>query len=113
VTVGTVIVTTAVDSEAAAARLSRGAVEVRLAACGQVIGPITSTYWWNGALETAQEWTIAFKTTEANVAALSDHLEAAHPYDVPEIVVTPVIGGNRAYLEWVETETRAGEPLRP
>jgi periplasmic divalent cation tolerance protein len=101
-----VIVTTTVDSEAAAQRLSRAAVEVRLAACGQVIGPITSTYWWEGEIETAQEWTVAFKTIEAAAAALIDQLKEDHPYDVPEVLVAPVTVGNPAYLGWVEAETR-------
>ena len=30
------------------ARLSRSLVERRLAASGQVSGPISSTYWWRG-----------------------------------------------------------------
>ena len=102
------MVTTTVDSEDAAAHLSRGAVEGRLAACGQVIGPITSTYWWEGQIETAREWTVIFKTTEAASAALMEHLRRVHPYDVPEVLVTPVIAGNPAYLAWVTAETQTG-----
>ena len=102
----TVIVTTTVDSEDLAAQLSRAAVESRLAACGQVMGPIMSTYWWEGQVETAQEWTVVFKTTGAAAPALIAHLKDAHPYDVPEILVTPVTAGNPAYLGWVEAQTR-------
>jgi len=105
--VATVIVTTTVDSEDAAAGLSRAAVEARLAACGQVVGPISSTYWWNGELETAREWTVVFKTTEAVAESLIAQLKENHPYDVPEVLVTPVTAGNPAYLGWVESETIA------
>lgn len=105
--VGTVIVTTTVDSADAADQISKAAVRARLAACGHVFGPITSTYWWQDKLETAQEWTVAFKTTEANSEAPIEHLRASHPYDVPEVLVTPVTAGNPAYLGWVESETRA------
>jgi len=106
--VSVVIVTTTVDSEDAAGQLSREAVEQRLAACGQVVGPITSTYWWEGQIETAREWTAVFKTTAEASKALVEHLRKIHPYDVPEILVTPVTAGNPAYLGWVAAETRAG-----
>jgi len=106
--VNVAIVTTTVDSEDAAGQLSHEAVEHRLAACGQVVGPITSTYWWEGQIETAREWTVIFKTTAEASRALVEHLRKVHPYDVPEVLVTPVTAGNPAYLGWVATETRAG-----
>jgi periplasmic divalent cation tolerance protein len=105
--VSVVIVTTTVDSEDVAGQLSRGAVERRLAACGQVVGPITSTYWWEGQIETAREWTVVFKTTVTAAKALIEHLLTVHPYDVPEVLVTPVTAGNPAYLGWVATETQS------
>ena len=88
--------------------LSRSAVEARLAACGQVVGPIKSTYWWEGKVETAQEWYVVFKTTTERYPALEAHIREQHSYDVPEIVVTPIVAGNPAYLDWVTTETRQG-----
>ena len=97
-----------VDSEGVAAELSRGAVRVRLAACGQVSGPIVSTYWWEGKVDSAREWTVVFKTEEAVAPSLIEHLVQRHPYDVPEVLITPVLGGNPAYLEWVAAQTRDG-----
>ncbi|MGH3847943.1 MAG: divalent cation tolerance protein CutA, partial [Pseudonocardiaceae bacterium] len=41
------------------------------------------------------------------------HLRSAHPYDVPEIVATPVIGGNPDYLRWITAETRDERAERP
>jgi periplasmic divalent cation tolerance protein len=101
-----VIVTTTIDDRGKAKDLARGAVLARLAACGQVGGPITSTYWWQGEVEDTEEWTVAFKTTTDRSEALVEHLKQAHSYDVPEILVTPVTGGNDAYLGWVAEETR-------
>ena len=68
-------------------------------------GPVTSTYWWEGRVETAQEWTIAAKTTKAGADALVAAIAVAHSYDVPEILVTDVLTGHRPYLEWVAAET--------
>jgi periplasmic divalent cation tolerance protein len=99
----TVLTTT--DSAAKAEELARGAVEARLAACAQISAPVTSVYRWKNAVETAAEWQVLFKTTQACYAALEAHLVAAHDYETPEIIATPVVGGSAAYLAWIEAET--------
>jgi periplasmic divalent cation tolerance protein len=100
-------VVTTTDSREEADRLARSAVERRLAACAQVVGPVTSTYWWEGALETASEWQCVLKTTAARFDELRAHLEHEHTYETPEIVATPIVAGGAAYLEWIERETMA------
>jgi periplasmic divalent cation tolerance protein len=100
-----VVTTTASRDEAHS--LARGAVEARLAACAQVVGPVTSVFWWEGAVDTAQEWQVIFKTNTARYQELEQHLREAHSYDVPEILCLPVTAGHRPYLEWLDTETAA------
>lgn len=99
---------TTTDSREEADRLARGAVEARVAACAQIVGPITSVFWWEGAVDTAQEWQVVFKTTTNAYPALERHLREAHSYDVPEILCLPVTAGNPAYLAWLDTETTGG-----
>ncbi|AEG43921.1 divalent-cation tolerance protein CutA [Isoptericola variabilis] len=99
-------VVTVVDSDDVANALVRDAVAARLAACGQVDGPLTSTYWWEGQVETATEWRATLKTTAERAAALEAFLVGQHPYDVPEVLTTPVTGGNPDYLRWVAGEVR-------
>ncbi|GGQ15122.1 divalent-cation tolerance protein CutA [Streptomyces roseolilacinus] len=99
----TVLTTT--DGAAKAEALARGAVEARLAACAQVSGPVTSVYRWEGAVETAQEWQVLFKTAAARYDALEEHIRRHHDYATPEIVATPVVRGGADYLAWVERET--------
>jgi periplasmic divalent cation tolerance protein len=99
-------VSTTTDSRQAAADLARSAVQVRAAACGQVVGPIDSVYWWDGKIDDAQEWLVVFKTTAERSDALIEHIRAHHTYEVPEIIRTPITGGNDAYLAWVRRETR-------
>lgn len=101
----TVLTTT--DSAVKAQELARGAVEARLAACAQISAPVTSVYRWKDAVETAEEWQVLFKTTQACYAALESHLVAAHDYETPEIIATPVVGGSAAYLAWIDAETMA------
>jgi periplasmic divalent cation tolerance protein len=98
-------VTTTTDSRDEAEKLSRFVVENRLAACAQVVGPITSTYWWQGKVEAAEEWIIFMKTTAGHVDELVARLQAEHSYDTPEIVATPIVAGNPQYLEWIANET--------
>ncbi|MEU3397382.1 divalent-cation tolerance protein CutA [Streptomyces filamentosus] len=104
---GALTVTTTTDSRDKAEALARGAVEARLAACAQVTGPVTSVYHWKSAVETAEEWRVDLKTTEARYAALEAHLLAAHDYETPEIVATPLVRVSAAYREWLETEVSA------
>ena len=47
---------TTVDSHEVAQSIAASAVRARLAACAQVVGPITSVYWWNSAVHREQEW---------------------------------------------------------
>lgn len=93
-----------------AGRLGHMAVEARLAACAQVEGPVTSTYWWEGGITTTTEWRCTLKTTMGRVPELLDSLRAAHSYDVPELVVTALTDGDPAYLEWVTSETASARP---
>ena len=96
-------VSTSVDSQEGAQALALGAVGARLAACAQVCGPVSSTFWWQGAVQTAQEWTVLFKTSASQYGALEAYLRQGHPYDVPEILATPVVAGSAEYLSWVRS----------
>jgi periplasmic divalent cation tolerance protein len=96
---------TTTDSRPDAERLARDLVERRLAACVQVLGPISSTYRWQGAVETAEEWLCLIKTTGARFDALAAHLDANHGYEIPELTALPVDQGSPAYLAWVSSAT--------
>jgi periplasmic divalent cation tolerance protein len=99
-------VTTAIDSREAAERLAALLVEERLAACAQVIGPVTSVYRWEGRVERATEWLCLLKTTAGRLPALVARIRAEHPYQVPEIVAVPIVAGDPAYLAWIEDGVR-------
>ncbi|MGW4062945.1 divalent-cation tolerance protein CutA [Amycolatopsis sp. NPDC004747] len=100
-----VIVTSTTYSEAAARELATQAVDARLGACAQIVGPITSVYRWGGAVQTDQEWRVEIKTTAERVPALTERLRQLHSYELPEVVATPITGGSAEYLAWLTTET--------
>jgi periplasmic divalent cation tolerance protein len=99
----TIVVTTVPDAETADS-ITREALDARVAACVQQAAPVRSTYRWEGSLETADEYTLTFKTSPARAQALVDLIAARHPYAVPEIVCWAV-DASLAYAQWVQTET--------
>lgn len=106
-----VVVSTTVDSEAAAKELAGRIVREKLAACVQYTR-IQSTYRWKGAVESASEYLLLAKTRASLADRLIDFIRRAHSYDVPEIIVTPITGGFEGYLDWIISETRGQPPSR-
>lgn len=100
-------VKTTTDSKDEARMLAEAIVAARLAACVQVLGPIQSTYWWNGSIEKTAEWLIIMKATSETFEALERFIREKHSYDIPEIIATPIAAGSPEYLEWIQKETGA------
>ena len=99
------VVGTTVPDEATADRLAAALVDERLAACVQVGGPIRSSYRWGGDRCEDREWTVTAKTRAGVSDSLVERLVELHPAEVPEVLVTAVVGGHRPYLDWVRSET--------
>jgi len=102
------VVSTTVGTKPEACELARGLVGDGLAACVQLT-PVTSLYRWQGALEETPEILLTIKTTEGGARRLVDAIRERHTYEVPEILVTPVIGGSDAYLEWIDAQVMPTE----
>jgi periplasmic divalent cation tolerance protein len=86
--------------------IGRALVEARLAACANVLGPMTSIYRWDGAVQEGKEAVLIAKTTTALVEALTMKVREMHSYDCPCVVALPVDGGNPAFIDWIAAETR-------
>ena len=93
-------------SQDEAARLGRLLVEARLAACANVIGPIRSFYWWDGAVQEDAEAALVLKTRADLVEALIAKVKDEHSYDCPCVVALPIETGNADFLAWIDAETR-------
>lgn len=94
-------ITTTTDSEAAAQEIAAHLVEQRLAACVQVLGPIRSTYRWEGKVETSAEWLCVIKSRAALYSEIEQAIRERHSYDVPEIIAIPILAGSDSYLTWL------------
>ncbi len=92
-------------SQDEAARLGRSLVEARLAACANVIGPLRSFYWWDGAVREDTEVALVLKTRADLVDAVIAKVKDEHSYDCPCIVALPIEAGNPEYLAWIDAET--------
>jgi periplasmic divalent cation tolerance protein len=99
-------VCTTLPSREEADAMARQLVQQRLAACVQLLGPLESTYHWQGKLEHSQEWLLLIKSTTAAYAALEEQIRKLHPYEVPEILALPVAIAHAAYLDWVRSEVQ-------
>jgi len=99
------IVLTTLGADADAAALARILVEERLAACVNILPPMTSVYRWQGKVEQEREQQIVIKTASDRVPALEARLRQLHPYELPEFLVLQG-GGSDAYLAWVGESAR-------
>ena len=94
-----------IDDRSAADAIHDSLLADGTVACGQIVGPMTSRYWWDGVLEEAEEWMVFLKTRSELSAGVIDAIVARHPYDTPEVVVLPIVDGARGYLEWIDEVT--------
>lgn len=89
--------------------MSDALLDGRLAACVQIVGPVESRFWWQGAKETATEWLCLAKSRTALVDGVVEAVKSVHTYEVPEVIATPIVGGSADYLAWVVAETSGGD----
>ncbi|MGO9309192.1 MAG: divalent-cation tolerance protein CutA [Spirochaetia bacterium] len=94
-------VVTTVASKEQAGSLAQRLVELHLAGCVQVSGPITSTYWWKGKMEKSEEWCCIIKTSAARYDEVEREVRSLHTYEKPEIIAFPIVSGSATYLEWL------------
>jgi periplasmic divalent cation tolerance protein len=103
-------ITTTTGARHDAERIAAELVSRRLAACVQISGPIQSTYRWQGAVETAEEWLCTAKTSRQQFAEIQEVVKQLHPYELPELLATPITGGSQAYLKWLGEQLGSDSP---
>lgn len=98
-----VLITTANRREAE--QIAKALVTNQLAACANLVTPVTSIFRWKGRVEKSREILLMAKTTSRRYFALEKMVRSMHSYDVPEIIAVEVKHGLRPYVEWVRKET--------
>ncbi len=87
-------------------KIASSLVKARLAACVNIIGNVRSLFWWQGKADSAKEIILIIKTKKALLNKLIKKVKSLHSYQVPEIIASPIIGGDKKYLEWINESTR-------
>ena len=99
------IVYTTIDNVPDARKIANTLVEEQLVACVNIIPKIESVYRWKGKIETDEELVLICKTVDANVKKTIQRIKQLHSYDLPDIIVLPIIGGLKEYLNYISNET--------
>lgn len=98
-------IATTVEKKEDGYAIARALLEKRLAACVQVSAPMTSIYWWQGEIQQAGEYLCLIKSRRELYPEVEAAVKEMHPYEMPEIVATPIVAGSPEYLAWIATET--------
>jgi len=102
-----VVVMVTVANREEAVKIVRSLLEERLIACANIVGPISSIFWWEGKIDEAGEFLVFMKSHENHFERLSERIAEIHSYEVPEIIALPIIKGSQSYLKWL------GDSLQP
>ncbi len=97
-------VVTTTEKKEDAEKIALALVEKKLAACVQIVGPVTSIYRWKGNMETTGEWQCLIKSRKDLYGEIEKAIKTVHPYEVPEIIAVPIVAGSDDYLEWLQGE---------
>lgn len=92
-------------NEETARRIAGRLVQDRLAACANIF-PVSSAYWWEGAVQEEQEWVSVLKTRPELETRLEETILQFHPYEVPCIARFET-RANAAYEKWIYDSTTA------
>ena len=90
------------SDEEEAQLISRVLLEQKKAACINIVPGVSSLFWWQGNIDSAQESLLVVKTRAMLVDAIAQLVKGIHSNDVPEIIALPIVGGNKDYLEWMD-----------
>lgn len=93
-------ITTATADEAR--QISRLLLERQKAACVNIVPRVSSYFWWEGELNSAQESLLIVKTKSSLLPEIIELVKGMHSYDIPDIIALPIVGGNEDYLKWIE-----------
>jgi periplasmic divalent cation tolerance protein len=101
-----IVILSTCSTEEEAERIARLLLDDQLAACVSVIPRMRSFYHWKGAIESAGECLLLIKSSRELFDAVRARLEAAHSYEVPEVLALPVVEGAANYMNWLGANLR-------
>ncbi len=108
------LITTTTDTKDNADVITEALLKKHLVACVQFID-IESSYSWQDKVVTSKELQLQMKTKTSFFNKIKEEIERLHTYDVPEIVMIPLLDANVSYLKWINEETleKQGNEVKP
>lgn len=97
-----VIVVTTTANREEAVKIVNQLLQKRLIACANIVGPVSSLFWWKEKIEGAEEFLVFMKSRGELFKRLSERVRALHSYEVPEVLALPVVKGLPSYFEWLD-----------
>lgn len=104
-----IVVLSTCQSAEEAQRIARRLVEIRLAACVNIVAEARSVYRWRGAVDESTEWLLIIKSRRNQLGPITAEIERLHSYEVPEVLALSVVDGSPAYLGWLEQQVDSGQ----
>jgi periplasmic divalent cation tolerance protein len=101
-----ILVMTNFPDKKGAVALAEALIAQHLAACVNVLSPCTSIYCWQGIVESADEIPVLIKTLRQHYDRVEQLIKMMHPYELPEVIMVPILNGLPAYLQWIANETQ-------
>ncbi len=100
-----VVLVTAKDKKEA--KLIAGALlKDKLAACVNIVDGVSSFFWWDKKIDSAEEILLVIKAKESSFEQIESLVKSLHSYDVPEIIALPIVRGSKEYLDWISESTK-------
>ncbi|ADV33479.1 divalent cation tolerance protein [Candidatus Blochmanniella vafra str. BVAF] len=96
-----IILCTLPNNEKLALKLIHTLLNLKLAACVNLISNIRSYYYWNDQLQTSNELQLLIKTQDSLQEKIFNTIKKTHPYTIPELLVIPITFGEIQYLNWI------------
>ncbi|MBI2830500.1 MAG: divalent-cation tolerance protein CutA [Chloroflexi bacterium] len=102
---GEVVVLITASSAQEGNQIARSLLEKRKVACVNIVPSVSSLFWWQDKIDSAEEVMLVAKSREDLLPQVIEIVKQIHSYEVPEIIALPIVGGNADYLQWLNEET--------
>ncbi len=93
---------TTAPNEETARSIAKAFVDLRIAACAQIDGPLTSIYVWEGKRCESREYRLWLKIVDSRIDAARECIRELHPYDTPQWIENEATKVDEKYLKWAK-----------
>jgi len=104
-----ILVITQFPDKKGAVAVAKALIDQHVAACVNILSPCTSMYRWQGKIESSDEISVLIKTQRQHYERVEQLIKMMHPYELPEVIMVPIMGGLPAYLQWIAAETQLSD----